>query len=116
MSLSRVYANPQHRRSRSVSTLDLPRSFSSSSSSSSCRSSYAESVEGLVYTERAAIRSYGKRIATAWHGTIISVDYAIITRPTVAAILRLSHVCEKDSPSRPRRVTRDLFLREARGA
>lgn len=33
------------------------------------------------YTENAAIHSYGKRTAMAWHGTIISVDYAIITRP-----------------------------------
>lgn len=87
MSLSRVYANPQHRRSRSVSTLDLRSSRSSfsssySSSSSSCRSSYAKKCgrPGVHRTRRFTPTESVPR-AMAWRGTIISVDYAIITRP-----------------------------------
>lgn len=46
------------------------------------------------YTQNAALRSYGKRIATAWHGTIISVDYAIITRPGGGHLMALTRLRE----------------------
>lgn len=103
MSLSRVYANPQHRRSRSYTSprstpsslplvlLHIASFFSSScffftslTSLSSFRPATAlplsASVERLVYTQRCLCDSFLRKAYR--DGTIISVDYAIITQPS----------------------------------
>lgn len=90
MSLSRVYGNPQHRRGvpapslRSISVPPAPLSPPLSYlPPRHVASSYAKKCgRPGVYTERGdSLFTESVPRAMAWHGTIISVDYAIITRP-----------------------------------